>query len=66
MLELKKKIVTDAETSTKNASPYAINTAPHAPNAATAPYAVVTTAENETSVRQSIDGQEYPFTKGGC
>ena len=35
-----------------------MNTAPHAPNAATVP-----DAENMTSMRQLLDGQEYPVAK---
>ena len=36
-----------------------MNTAPHSPNSATDP-----DAENKTSVRQLLDGQEYPVAKG--
>ena len=36
-----------------------MNTAPHAPNTDTSTY-----AENKTSVRQLLDGQEYPVAKG--
>ena len=43
--------VTDADSATNNASPDAINTAPHSPNATTAPDANATTAENKTSMR---------------
>ena len=37
-----------------------MDTAPHAPNAATVP-----DAENEMFVRQLLDGQEYPVAKFG-
>ena len=56
--------VTDDNTATNDAPPNTINTAPHSPNADTAPDADSTTAENKTSVRQLIDGQEYPISKG--
>ena len=56
--------VTDVNAATDDASPQAINTSPHASNSTTAPDADTTTAENSTSVRQLLDGQEYPVAKG--
>ena len=56
-------IVTDAYSVADYASPDTIKTAPHIPNAATVPYAAAVTAENKTSVRQLIYGQEYPVAK---
>ena len=54
-----KKSVTDVDATDDNASYYAMNTSPHAPNFVTAP-----DAENRTSVRQILDGQEYHVAKG--
>ena len=54
-----KKTVTGVDAADKNASHDTINTAPHSPNATTAP-----DAKNKTSVRQLLDGQEYPVAKG--
>ena len=46
MLKIKIKMtVTDADGATDNASPDAINTAPHAPNSSTASYTAACTAE---------------------
>ena len=56
--------VTDVDTTTKNSSPDAINTTPHAPNAVIAPYYITTTTENKTSMRKLLYGQEYPIPKG--
>ena len=49
--------VTDADAATNDASPDTINNFPYALNTTTAPYAATTTAENNTSVRQLLDGQ---------
>ena len=56
--------VTDADAATNDSSPNAINTFLHEPNIATAPDAANTTAENKTSVRKLIGGQEYPVANG--
>ena len=56
--------ITDANNATKYSSPNAINTDPHTPNAANAPDSAAATAENKTSVRKLLDGQEYPVAKG--
>ena len=58
-----KMTVTYSDSATDNSSPDAINTAPYATNYATAPDASVATTENKTSVRQLLDGQEYPVPK---
>ena len=55
-----KKTVTDVESADDNAYHDEINTAPHVPNSDTA-----LDTENKTSVRQLLDGQEYPVTEGG-
>ena len=49
--------VIDYNTATNDASPDAINTAPHAPNSAAAPDTATVTAENNIFVRQLLDGQ---------
>ena len=49
---------TDFDIEYYNASHDAMDTAPHAPNAATVP-----DAENNMFVRQLLDGQEYPVAK---
>ena len=54
-----KNTVTDVDDVDDNASHDAMMTASHAPNAATFPY-----TENKTSVRQLLDGREYPVAKG--
>ena len=65
MLKIRIKMtVTDADAATGNAPPDSINTAPHAPNNATAPDSDVNTVENNTPVIQLLDGQEYPVSKG--
>ena len=56
--------VTDANAATNDASPHSINTDPHVTNATTVPDAAAATAENKMSVRQLLDGQEYPVAKG--
>ena len=60
MIKLKKvkNKVTDVDTEEKNASNYLMNTGPHAPNTVTAP-----DIDNKMSVRQLLDGQEYPVKK---
>ena len=40
-----------------------IITAPHKPISSTVPDTVAVTTENKMSVRQLIDGQEYPVIK---
>ena len=55
--------LTDADYANDDASPNAINTAPHAPNAATTPDSATITSENQTYVRQLIDDQEYPVAE---
>ena len=64
-INFKKITVTDTDAATDDASFSEINTAPHAPNAATNTDAASATAENKMSVRQLLDGQEYPVAKGG-
>ena len=54
-----KNTVTYVDAAYDNAYHYAMNTAPHAPNTVTSP-----DTENKTSVRQLLDGQEYPVSKG--
>ena len=54
---------TDTDAATDDAYPDAINTPPHSPKSATDPDADATTAEDKTSVRQLIDGKEYPVAK---
>ena len=56
--------LTDNNAATNNASPEAINTAPHPPNAGTDLDSAATTAVNKTSVIPWLDGLEYPFAKG--
>ena len=57
--------VTHADAVNNDASPDATNASPHSPNATTAPDAAATIVENKMSVRQLLDGQEYPVAKGG-
>ena len=61
MIKLKpfKNTVTCVDSVDYNASHNAMKTAPHSPNATTAP-----DAENKTYVRQLLYGQEYPVAKG--
>ena len=60
MIKLKKLklAVTYVDAAYNNVSHDAMNTAPHSPNYDTPP-----DVENKTSVRQLLDGQEYPFAK---
>ena len=53
------KTVTDVESTDDNAYHGAMNPVSHAPNTATSP-----DIENKVSVRQLLDGQEYPVAKG--
>ena len=61
MIKLKniKNTVAYVDAAEYNASHDAINSTPHATNAATTP-----DAENNKSVRQLLDGQEHPVEKG--
>ena len=55
--------VNDSDVATANASHNAIITTPPKTNFTTSTEPAAVTAENNTSVRQLIDGQEYPVAK---
>ena len=56
-------MVTDVNAATDDAPPQRNQYRPHSPNAATASDSYINTEEKNTSLRQLLDGQEYPVAK---